>query len=86
MDNEIPILPAGLMFSKACARCGGRVECQYDFARSKKKNWKAYCSMRCFRAAQTKYVGLTARQRRQAYDRARTLKLRAKRMEALSHG
>ncbi len=75
-----PILPVGLI--KSCAKCLLPIAGRYEDKDQRQNNWKLYCSVRCFRASQTKYVGLTAKQRRQAYDKARWKKVIAQRRAA----
>ncbi len=65
------ILPRG---SLICYRCGVLIDkCAQDKRRTSKHAWNNYCSLICFRRSQTKYVGLSAKERQKMYDKTSKL-------------
>jgi hypothetical protein len=53
-----------------CSHCGGFVDKpKAEKTRAIKNNWKIFCSLKCFRASQTKYAGLSSKDRQKMYDK-----------------
>lgn len=53
-----------------CAHCGGVVNrFAGDLNRPRRRDYKTFCNMKCFREASTKYPGLTPKERQNMHDR-----------------
>lgn len=63
-----------------CDYCGDEIDrSRHDIMASQAKRWKLYCGMECKRASQTKYVGMSPKERMTAAQERAKLKKKRKR-------
>ena len=80
--DDLLILPRGFHGPLGCYHCGGEIDKpQQDKTRANKKNWKIFCSLQCFRTSQTKYHGMSPRDRQMMYNKASKEKIKIKRRQ-----